>query len=816
MINNRKSAMERHSKLKSFRKNLLACSLMVLPSVGAISQANAQDGSEDRASGSLLLDQIVVTAQKREENSQDVGIAITAFSGEQIDKLGVENSIEISKFTPGVSLSGSFAGQQQQFSIRGVTQNDFNDHVEAPNAVYIDEGYVAMQQGQIFATFDIDRVEVLKGPQGTLFGRNATGGLVHFITRKPTDEFEGFLDATYGSYDHVRLEGAISGPITNTVRARLSGMFNRHDGYLENAYPDETFVPAALVSGLENGIVAQPSGAGADLGGDSTWALRGQLAADFGDNSELNISTFWTKTETSVGPYQSSPTVAIFDAAGGHINTIYAGPGETREAIGPGGVALNGPFDLDADTARPVAGGDWFGYIDPDGNDFLTSSNFAFDDLGDFETYGATANFKTEFENVTFTSVTDFKHHEKFQALDLEAAPVDQFFWFGQAEIDSFTQEFRLNGQGERYRWVAGFFYLNIEAQSIQGFGAIDSSIFASGPGTGFDQPRISDLDTESYSLFGQFEYDLTDNVTFIGGLRGTIERKEYDFEVRTTPNVTPLAWDFDNPFSIDVAFEDQTQDEFLTAKAQFDWRPTDDVLLYASFNRGVKAGSFNSGGAGTLAAEIPYDKEILNAYEVGFKSDLANGLLRFNGAVYYYDYKDYQAARWTGLSNIIQNNDSTVYGAEAEIITSPFENFDLMVSAGYVDAEVKGVNIAGTLHDVRPTFSPEWTASGLARYTVPDVAGGDVALQASISYQSAIFHNLTNFDATRFDGWKVVDLKLGWESQNADWALDVFAKNVFDERYNVIGFDLSQLCGCNEEAQGKPRWWGVSVRKSF
>lgn len=143
---------------------------------------------------SLLMEKIVVTAQKRIESVQTVGIAITAFNGDQLEQLGVENSTDIAKFTPGVSLSGSFAGQQQQFSIRGVTQNDFNDHVESPNAVYIDEGYVAMQQGQIFSTFDLERVEVLKGPQGTLFGRNSTGGLVSFISRKPTEDLEGYLD----------------------------------------------------------------------------------------------------------------------------------------------------------------------------------------------------------------------------------------------------------------------------------------------------------------------------------------------------------------------------------------------------------------------------------------------------------------------------------------------------------------------------------------------------------------------------------------------------------------------------------------------
>ena len=139
-----------------------------------------------------MLEEIVVTAQKREQNLQDVPIAISAFSGEQMNALGVEESFDIAAFTPGVHISGNLAGQNTQFSIRGVTQNDFNDIIEAPNAVYLDEGYIAVAQGQTFAVFDIARVEILKGPQGTLFGRNATGGLVNYVSNRPDFDSFGF------------------------------------------------------------------------------------------------------------------------------------------------------------------------------------------------------------------------------------------------------------------------------------------------------------------------------------------------------------------------------------------------------------------------------------------------------------------------------------------------------------------------------------------------------------------------------------------------------------------------------------------------
>ena len=151
---------------------------------------------------SQVLEEVIVTAQKRQQESQDVGIAISAFTGEQLRALGVEKSFDAAAFSPGVHISGNLAGQNTQFTIRGVTQNDFNDIVEAPNAAYLDEGYLAIAQAQTFAVYDIERVEILKGPQGTLFGRNATGGLIHYISRKPDfEETSGYLDATYGLFD---------------------------------------------------------------------------------------------------------------------------------------------------------------------------------------------------------------------------------------------------------------------------------------------------------------------------------------------------------------------------------------------------------------------------------------------------------------------------------------------------------------------------------------------------------------------------------------------------------------------------------------
>ena len=258
-----------------------------------------------------ILEEITVTAQKREQGLQDVGIAITAFTGDQMRALGVRESFDIAAFSPGVHISGNIAGQNTQFTIRGVTQNDFNDIIEAPTAVYLDEGYIAIAQAQSFALFDIDRVEILKGPQGTLYGRNATGGLVHYVSNKPSlDEVEGYVDVTYGIFDtsanadQTRLEGAFGGPLSETLAVRLAFMYNKQDGYLDNLYPLDA-------------VGGPPGpGAGADMGTDDTIGFRGSLLFEPNEKLSVSLSVNVVNSDLATGPYQSKPTIGVYNDDG--------------------------------------------------------------------------------------------------------------------------------------------------------------------------------------------------------------------------------------------------------------------------------------------------------------------------------------------------------------------------------------------------------------------------------------------------------------------------------------------------------------------
>ena len=786
-----------------------------------------------------VLEEITVTAQKREQNLQDVGISVSSFTGTQMQALGIKQSVDIASFTPGVHIGGSLAGQNTQFTIRGVTQNDFNDVVEAPNAVYLDEGYIASSQAQTFALFDVARVEILKGPQGTLFGRNATGGLIHYISNKPnTEEVEGYVDVTYGQFDSPTdakdrtVQAAVGGPITDGVAGRVAILYHKQDPYLENIYPFRA-------------VGGSPGpGAGADMADDDTKAARGTLDFDVSEDVRVELRGNVANSDISTGAYQQIPVIGIYNGSGGKgelINVVPIGANETRQSIAADGTD-NGrdPADLgflvDAGP-RPVAGGDFFGYIDPDGNGLRTSSDAAFDDAFFLDTWGLAGTVSWDIsDSLSFTSITDYKDYEKFMSIDVDSGPVNQLTNYAAMDANSFTQEFRLNGEGESTRWVAGLYYLSIDIDSINGLKIPLGSILEGAilpPGVGTDIGVDAKLETTSYSAFGQMEYDITDQLTLITGLRVMREDKDYDmtngFYASTSPTevhqgvyVVNVGGDI-VPSGPLGAYSDSTSDDLWTGKIQLDYRMTDDLLLYAGVNRGVKAGSFNAPLIGNYAkvgnAGLPYDEEVLVSFEGGFKATLMDGLARLNGAAFYYDYSDYQAFLFTGVGGVVINRDAETTGAELSLQMSPAEGWDIMIGGSWTDAEVKDVPLSLTAQnvslDVKPTYTPEYQASGLVRYEWMAL-GGTMSVQGDFTYSDEFFYNLRNFTADKFDSYVMYNASLAWVSPEEDWQVTLAGRNLSDERAGLQGYDLANLCGCNEVSYRNPRLYSVGVRYSF
>ncbi len=786
------------------------------------------------AQTSVFDTEIVVTAQKRSENVQDVAISISTYSGTQLRALGIVKSSDIAVFTPGVALSGSLAGQNTQFTIRGVTQNDFNDIVEAPNAVYLDDGYIAIAQGQSFALFDIERVEILKGPQGTLFGRNATGGLVNYISRKPSlEKWEGFLDVKYGILDSrkspgtLTVEGAAGGPLSDKIGVRGAFRVNAQQPWLINQYP------AGAVGGSPG------PGAGANLGDDHTQAGRLTLLLKPSDRTELTLSGNYSQTKMSTGPYQAKPTIAVYNAAGELINVQDAAAGETRASIIPVGApgSRNGDFGSDLNNdgvvggpgeiyGRP-AGTDFFGYKDPDGPGPLISSDFAFHNQGYVDTWGVNLHASTELtDGITLTSITDFKKFDKLLFIDVDAGPANQLANYGSVDAKSFTEELRLNGKGTGYDWVAGFYYLNINNLSRNGLKAPINGLV---PGNPIDIASTARLKTKSYSAFGQFNYDLTSEFRVVAGARIIREEKNYNFiqELYFSPDSrqiqpgTPL-FPIGPLTGASPRYLDKDGKTLWAGKLQIEYRPSADALLYLGVNRGVKAGSYNAqlnGGLATPGSAIKYGAETLWNYEGGFKLSLADRKVRLNGSVYYYDYKNYQGFLFTGVSGIVINADARTYGAELSLQANPLPGLDVALAVSKFNSKVKNVplRVGGPIVlDVKPTYAPEGQASALIRYGW-GMFGGTMAVTANAAYSASYYYNLRNFAADRFGAYILVNTGISWKPASDRLELGFDVANVFNKRdVGVQGFDLATLCGCNEVSYKPPRSFSVSARVNF
>lgn len=815
------------------RKALLTIGVSTTAMLAFQGAAQAQDVEKDpRATAQVESSEpgeIVVTAQRKAEKLQDVAISVAAYSGEALRVQGVTSSLEIAKFTPGVSASGTLGGQGMQFSIRGVTQSDYNDAIEAPVAVYVDDVYISSQQGQGMALYDMERVEVLKGPQGTLFGRNATGGLAHFIVNKPElGRVSGNLNATYGSFDQKKIEGAVNLPLGETLALRASGIWNRHDAVWKNKFPAGVAPGAPLNFGP-----AGVSPAGQDLGGEKSYAGRLQLLWEPTDTFSARLTGSIFDQKLSESPWTSSAVVSEVDAQGRVVGAIFAGPDETRAAIGPDGQNFFNPavlpfqgflFSPNGNGER-APGANWFGYVPLDINDRDLSKDFALSSLNRFKAYNAALHVDYDFGWAQLASVTAWSQYRKDFLLDADGSPVNGFAFGTKSNIKTLSQELRLSGQSGSVDWTTGVYFLDISAPNAQGLlapkGSALSAVFGL-TATGVDPMSVFKLDTTSGSVFGQANWNFSPDWTLVVGGRLITEHQKYNFSSGAYVNENDYSVDTGTLlFPLQPSFDDSRTDTLWAAKAQLEYRPVDGTLLYAGVNRGVKGGSYNGklfdGTPALSPGQIPYEPEVLTSLETGFKITGPGSRYTLNGTFFHYIYDNYQSFVFSDISGFVQNRDATTNGVEVEGTLRLLDTVKVGVNASYVDAKVKNLQIApGVFRDTVPTYTPKYSGSASIRYTHPDaVLGGELGFGALASYQSSFFQNARNFDSQRFKSRTLFDLSADWRMPTG-FNMSAFVKNLTDERYKQVGLDLATGCGCNLEAYGMPRTLGFSVGYEF
>ncbi|WP_158770970.1 TonB-dependent receptor [Paraglaciecola sp. L1A13] len=711
------------------------------------------------------FEQIQVVAQKREQSVQEVGIAITALTGDQMEALGFDNAQEVAAMAPGVQTVQPNGEANYSIGIRGVTNSDFTTNVESPVALYVDEVYISQMSGAGFSLFDLERVEILRGPQGTLFGRNATGGLVHFITRKPTFYPDGYAKLTVGDYNQLKLEGAFGNELTENLAARLSVNINRADGYVENRYT------------------------GNDLNNADDKTVRLQFLYTPTEGVEALFNVRYAEQDIDTGFFEN-------------VSSVRAG-------------------ELTPDEMNPV-----LGYIDNDGDVYAGD----YDDPGfnNLETKGASATIKWDIsENMRVVSITDISKVERTYFEDSDASPVSLFNLFLTTDADQFTQELRIEGDINEMHWVTGGYYMDLDISDANG--AV-SEPFIGGGGTtaegsegGLYNPYTSK--TKSTSVFAQIEYPLADNLAVIAGLRWIKDERDFTYSDQVVEFLDPtskIGFDSSENMILQAVLGEYTnsrEDTEIASRLQLNWFPTENILTYFSWNRGVKGGGYNapifplSPPNDYDDATLSYDPEQLDAYEIGIKNELGE-YGRVNLAAYYYDYNNYQIFNIIGLDTFTVNSPSaSSKGIEVEYQASLGDSWDVLFGVAYNDAEA-------TLLDgskQTPVQSPKWNINGLLRYTLP-LASGSLSLQGDFVFRDDVKFALIDAETVMQEAYTLYNASVTYTSSDDKWQLKAFVDNLTDEEYMVQAFDLSStdVFGITEQYYGKPRWWGVSVKYSW
>lgn len=715
------------------------------------------------------LEEVIVTATRRETSIQDTGITITAFSGDRLRQINAVRFDDIGVQTPGLQFTAPSATPLLGLiSIRGVAQNDFASHLEAPNALYVDDVYRPNVGSNLQTFLDVDRVEVLKGPQGTLFGRNATGGLIQILTREPTDETEGYAQVTVGEYNELAAQGAINQPLTDTLKIRLAASYRKQDGWIENAV-------------------------GPDNPEDDTTTFRGKLLFEPNDAWKLKLQLEHDKTDE-------------VNAGGGFANGGFVGP-DTLGRFRPSGKT---------DT----------GYKDADGK----SDTGEFDFPGKFEQEGNVAFVNAQYsaDNYQVTSITAYSDYESSFTEDNDLTPFDIAIFRQSSKQNNFTQELRLNLDYDATRVTMGLYYLEIEGEYFQNYqinnlgnydqilAPIDVLLFP----VGLNQWADYSLDTSSWSIFGQLEHDLADDLVLIAGLRYTEDEKHYKY-LNICENLLAAPACSPNPDPTTLAgagqIDDHHDENGYSARLELDYAVNDDWLMFASYNRGYKAFNYNAGFGGAASLDgLSFDGETLNAMELGSKLDFWDSRGRFNISAFYYDYQDYQAFDQRGVSFVLSNADATVYGADAELSLNPGFGVNLQLGIAYLQTEVEDIPVGEELRDLETPQSPELTFNFVLSKTF-EFSSGNLVLNVDGSYTDDYFSQLTNAPVTAAGDYWLFNSQVAFRTADERWELALNVRNLFDEDALQYAYDITFAGnGLVEQVFNPPRQVNAHLRFTF
>lgn len=727
--------------------------------------------------------EIVVTAQKRAENIRDVPIAITAITGEHTQDLNLRDLQDLTAFVPSLHTATPGNAASSSLSLRGVGQRDVNMHNEGAVAVFIDGAYISFLSALGQPIYDLERIEVLKGPQGTLFGRNATGGLVHFISKKPSRDLDGYLTLQYGSYNEVRAEGALGGEIAPNLMARASVLYNRADGYFKN-------------------------NSGDDLNETDNLAARLQLLFEPSESFSYLVS---------------ARTYQAFDVAGAGFGSRPYIVDATGDIRSPRNYAEYAPFCMALVGAAPPPG------AEIRGNCFSTQPNALEGDaspnpLFGQAYYGLTGTGEVDVaDGITLTSITDYQHIKMDYIVDLDlSVPIIANFEVFNNGSKQFSQELRIAGDTPTFDWVAGLYYLKIDHDL-----SVNTDVF-NHPGFGVRLPTDYKQHTNSKAAFAQIDWQFAPRFTLSLGGRIMHDKKRMrnDAQCIANPALVPAAiceildtFVFPGAIAFNRTFIGKLSHTDWSGRAVVKYEPNDLTMIYGGVSRGYKGGGFNAGGVQFYRIdEVPFKPEILVSYEVGLKTTNSARSLGFDASLFYYDYKDYQTVSFGSVGALrVLNVDATIKGAEVTVNARPFEGLNASLSGLYLDTEQKDVPLGnGTFMDFQIPDAPEWSFVGELRYDHRLARGSKVALQLNGIYVAERSISAIDHPDQRIGSYLKLDARVTWTSPDERWKLAAFVNNLTDKHILSTSVDFTTLTGGGVDAVERPRWFGGSATYRF
>lgn len=741
-------------------KTRALCVLMTSAAICAL--ATPAIHAQEDATESRVLQTVTVTAQKREQSAQDVGIAVSVVGQQEIRAKRIEAPSDLVVFTPNATVKENIPGLMPVVTIRGVGLNDFNATNNPATGVYIDE--VSLSSLALLSSdlYDLERMEVLKGPQGTLYGRNSTAGALNIISAKPDfDAYSGRLMVGLGSYDSRELEAVANLPVADTLAFRLSGKASLQD---EGFYFDET--------------------RNRDVGRRDVLSGRAQAL------------------------WQASETVDVLLKVEGQRGKSELGSPEFFGVL---------PTPSETNCPGSPACSDFFGYMDTDGDPFRGA--WSIDPSYDYDQLGATARIEADLGFANLTSVTGYIDFSREYGSDTDASPLRLTDFNNSDDVEQISQELRLSDSNDRLDWQLGVFYAVDEVTTVYAGDLQDL----------FNTTTLSIADQKSTSkaVFGNAEWWLNDQFSLVTGLRYTNEVREADNF--TQDNVSEVGGSFLTmaPFGsapiVLAAIDDEIDESSWSWKLGVNWKPVDDLLVYASASQGTKSGGFFAGVATNPAQLIPYDSETLISYETGIKGTAPQLGIRYEASAFFYDYSDVQtfirdqigAVPVQRLGNV---GEAEIYGADFFMAYRPaaIPGLDLSVGAGLLSSELGAFESGnGTIPagNQQPD-APELTLNLGASYTA-DVSDR-LSLRFAIDsrYQSESFRDAINDPLLFTEEYWVTNARISLFDEG-NWDLSIWGKNIGDEAYVTQG--VNQLAfGYGFRVYGAPQTYGISLTKEF